>query len=191
MIQEEQIIIPLGKTKLYLLVFGALAFFALGALFVTYANEMHLHFQNNPGWKLIFRDPRIFIVIGVVAMAFFGLCAVISFNKLFDNKPGLIINSEGITDNASGVAAGLIPWSDIEEIKTIEIEHQKIMMLIVKNPEDYLDRVENPFKRKMMELNHQRYGSPVAISAITLKTDFKKLHELLKQKLNEHKQFTK
>ncbi len=63
---------------------------------------------------------------------------------------------------------------------------QKFLMLIVKNPEEYLNRVKSPIKRNTMKMNYKTYGSPISISANSLETDFDTLHNLINEKLTEY-----
>jgi hypothetical protein len=60
-------------------------------------------------------------------------------------------------------------------------------MVMVKNPEDYIRRVTNPFKRKGIQINYKSYGSPIFISANSLQTNFDKLYDVLIEKMKEYK----
>ena len=105
-----------------------------------------------------------------------------------DNKPGLIIDQTGLTDNSSGVSAGQILWSDIEDISVLEIHRQKIIMLQVRNPQDYIDKQTSGFKRKMMQMNYKMYGTPLSITSNGLKVSFDELLSTLKDKLKATQQ---
>lgn len=133
-----------------------------------------------------FKNHVLGIIFGVFAMLFFGLILVILLRKIIENKPGLIINSEGVIDNSSGLSAGLVLWSDILSISTTNVTDQKFIVFIVKNPEEYISRQKGIFKRGAMKFNYRFYGSPINISANTLNTNFDKLFELLNQKFEEH-----
>ena len=178
MSEENQIEIPLSKQKLYLMLFGSIVFVCIGTWFVVNPPKI-----NNP----IFDNPMLILISGISAIIFFGYIAFTIFKKLPDNKPGLIINSEGIIDNSSGVSAGIISWKDIIEITTLNVMNQKFIMFIVKNPEEYIKRQNGVVKRKAMEMNYRNYGSPISISANTLDTNFEELYELLQRKFKENK----
>ena len=178
MTKEEQIEIPLSKTKMILTFLGSLVFVGLGLWFITNPPK-----SNH--W--LFGNPTIVFIIGLASVLFFGLVAVTIFRKFSDKKPGLTINQQGITDNSSGVSAGLIPWTDIQEIKISQVMNQKFLMFIVSNPEEYLDKVTNPLKRNAMKMNYKTYGSPISISSNALQTNFNDLHKLLIDKMNEYK----
>jgi hypothetical protein len=119
---------------------------------------------------------------------FFGVCAVYIGRKLPNNKPGLIIDDVGLTDNSSGVSAGQILWSDVKNIKVIEIHRQKLIMLKVKNPQDYIDRQTSGLKRKMMKMNFNMYGTPLSITSNSLQIKFDELLNILNNHLNKSSQ---
>jgi hypothetical protein len=179
MTQTEQIEIPLSKKKILLLLFGAIAFVVIGVLFLI-----------NPSIFIssIVRNTTMIFIAGLASVLFFGLCAIVAFRKLFDKKVGLVINREGIIDNSSGVSAGVVLWSDIKKIETCSVAGQKFLMIIVTNPQDYIDKVTSPLKRKAMAMNYKTYGSPISISANSLQTNFDRLHNLLTEKMKEYKQ---
>jgi len=158
--------------------FGSLVFVGLGIWFLTNPPK-----SNH--W--LFGNPTIVFIIGLASVIFFGLVAVTIFRKFSDKKPGLTISKQGVTDNSSGVSAGLIPWTDIQEIKISQVMNQKFLMLIVRNPEDYLDKVTNPLKRNAMKMNYKTYGSLISISSNALRTNFDDLQKLLIDKMNEYK----
>jgi hypothetical protein len=178
MIEKEQIEIPLSKTKMTMTFLRSLIFVGLGLWMLTNPPK-----SNH--W--LFGNPTLIFIIGLASVIFFGLVAVTMFRKFSDKKPGLTISKQGITDNSSGVSAGLIPWADIQEIKISQVMSQKFLMFIVNNPQDYLDKVTNPLRRNAMKMNYKRYGSPISISSNALKTNFNDLHKLLIEKMNEYK----
>ncbi|MGB5981182.1 MAG: STM3941 family protein [Nonlabens sp.] len=176
--EENQIEIPLSKSKMIVIIIGSLAFVGLGLWFLTVPPQMNNSFLANP---------TVILVVSIISILFFGLISITVFRKLLDNKPGLIINSQGITDNSSGVSAGLIPWEDIVGIETTQVRSQRFLMIMVKNPEYYLDKVSNPIKRNTMRMNHRFYGSPISISATALQTNFNELHDVLNEKMKQFK----
>lgn len=171
---NNEIIIPLSKTKLVKYFIGSLLFVAAGLLFIL---KSELFIKSN--------DPAVIKIIGYASVIFFGACAVLIGGKLFDKKPGLVIDGEGITDNSSGVSAGKILWKDVKDISAQEVMSQKFIMLKMKNPEFYLQREKNPIKKRMMELNYRLYQTPVNISANGLKIGFDKLYSQILEKWKE------
>ncbi|MDH4472782.1 MAG: STM3941 family protein [Fluviicola sp.] len=176
--QKEHIEIPLSKTKMTLTLLGSLAFVGIGIWFLIKPPKI-----SNP----ILGNPTLIIAVGLASILFFGFVAVSIFRKLSSKNVGLIISRQGVTDNSSGVSAGLIPWTDIQEINVSQVMSQKFLLLIVRNPQEYLDNVRNPIKRTAMKANYKMYGSPISISAKVLDTDFDRLHQLMVEKLKEYK----
>jgi len=178
MTKDDQIEIPLSKQKMILTLLGAIVFVGLGIWLLINPPKI-----SNP----ILGNPIIIFITGLASILFFGLVAVTIFRKFSNKKPGLIINSQGITDNSSGISVGLIPWTEIQEIKVLEVMNQKFLMFIVSNPQNYLDKATNPLKRNAMKMNYKSYGSPISISSHVLQTNFDDLQKLLIKKMKEYK----
>ena len=112
----RQIVIPLSKLKIIIMLLGSVMFVVLGIWFVFYPPSI-----ENSHWLTPFKMK----LAGYASMIFFGTCAVFIIRKLPSNKPGLIIDDAGLTDNSSGLHAGRILWSDIEKVSVIEISGQR------------------------------------------------------------------
>lgn len=125
-------------------------------------------------------------IIGYISSIFFGFCAFFIARKLFDKKPGFIIDNSGLTDNSGSVSAGQILWSDIEDISVLEVNRQKFITLKVKNPQDYINRQGSAIKRKMMEINYNMCGTPITISAGSLQISFDELLRLVQDNYQKH-----
>ena len=171
--------IPLSKKKLSLMLIGSIAFVAIGLWFIINPPTI-----SNP----IFGNHIYLSVVGISSVLFFGICAIYIIAKLQDKKPGLIIDELGIIDNSSGVASGQILWTDIDSISVIEIYRQKIILLKVTNPQDYLDKQISGFKRKMMSLNFKMYGTPLSIASNGLTTSFEELLSIITDNFNANRQ---
>ncbi|RKR84863.1 hypothetical protein BDD43_5116 [Mucilaginibacter gracilis] len=155
--------IPLNKTKIALLLLGAIAFTALGLWFL-----------------LLQKNVLIYRVSGVIVVLVFGFAASILARQLQDNTPGLIIDETGISDNSSAVAAGQILWRDIKDVFVVEEGGHKFIMLEVRNPEKYIERQTHYLQKKAMQYNLKTYGSPLSITTDGLKYPFEKLYALIK-----------
>ena len=131
----QEITIPLSKKKTFLAFLGSLCFVLLGV------------------WLFNLEDADIETKFwAVVDVLFFGFCLIFTLIKLFDNKPGLIINDQGIIDQSSAVSAGLIRWENIKDIAILEMYGQKILTIYVKNQEEIL--MQQPdLQRKVMNMN--------------------------------------
>lgn len=167
------ITIPLSKGKLLLSTLGAFAFVDIGFWFV-------LAPPSRTGSSL---ESTFLMVLGLVSILFFGGIAILVIRKLFDSRPGLIINEQGLNDNSGGLSVGQILWQDIEDIQVLKIQRQRLILILVKNPQDYLDRQSNGWKRKLMAMNHRQYGTPISVSTNGLKISFAALLEILNHQL--------
>ena len=165
--------IPLSKGKLVLLLAGALWFVILGLWFI-----------KEP--EIFRKGVALIITIGYAAVIFFGICAILIFRKLFDTKAGIILDDKGIHDNSSGVSAGFIPWGDITNINTIEVSRQKLIMIEVNNPDEYINRQTNYIAKKAAAINHKMYGSPISITATSLKYSFDDLYYTLRKRWQQN-----
>jgi len=148
--------IPLSKGKVLLLVIGSFAFVALSAGLLKFSDQV-------PRMNSTFN--KIVVAAGI---PFFGLCGVFGVRKLFDDKPGLVIDSEGILDNSSAVAAGCIPWEEITGFRISEVSGQRFLTIMVTSPEKYAQG-KGRVRAWLNSVNTKMTGSPINISANSLK----------------------
>jgi hypothetical protein len=164
--------IPLSKTKLILLFIGSLTFVFIGTLFIL-----------NPEKYISIVAPRKEFIFfgGLAAVLFFGICAIFFVLKLFDSKPGIVINSKGFLDNSSTVSAGFVKWDDIERLSIMKVRKTKLILIHVKNPNDYINRQTNWFKKNLMKYNFNNYETPLSLTSNGLKCQFDELLNLIKK----------
>jgi hypothetical protein len=170
----DETIIELSKTKLVLLILGACAFVVAGVWLLSLdAAEI----RSGRSFRFFFNEPIIVYVAGVASILCFGLGGLYGLRKLFDKRPGLIFNNSGIVDNASAVAAGFIPWSEVLGAGVYEIQKQKMLIIGVRDPQKYVGR-GGALKRALNKANYKMSGSPISISSVALKIDFAELISL-------------
>lgn len=177
--QNSSIEIPLSKTKMLLTLCGALLFVVVGIFFIINPSI----FKTS-----LFADTAMIFVVGIISSLFFGIIAIMILYKFFQKKHGFIINEEGITDYSSGLSLGTISWKDIQEVKIAQVMSQKFLVIIVSNPEEYINKATSPIKRNAMKMNFKTYDSPICISSNALKIKFDDLYRLLNIKIEEYKQ---
>ncbi len=175
--------IQLSKTKLVLLFLAAVTFVGIGIWLITTEPPESLRISFFGLLKFTTTNTKLFFVcLGLVSILLFGSAAFFNLKKLRDNSPGLIITEVGVTDNSSATSIGFIPWEDVIKIEEIKVAHQKFINLIVKNPQEYINKQKSAFKRKTMEINYNMYGTVVPISANSLKCKHSELKAMLEQK---------
>lgn len=167
----EERVIELSKVKIVLLILGAAAFVLLGAWLLS-LDAGTIESQRR------FNNPILIYGVGVASIVFFGLCGLVGIKKLFDKSPGLILSAEGILDNSSGVSAGIIPWSEVVSIGEYQVQKQKFISIQVADPNKYANS-GNALKRMANRANIKMCGTPVNISANSLKISYSELLETI------------
>ena len=127
------------------------------------------------------RYPPLYVEgASVLAIAFFGLCALYGLFKLFDGSPGLVLDREGLIDNSSGLAAGRVAWREIRDLHVVVVSGQRFLAFVVDHPEKYLGE-GNVLKRFLVRMNYRSHGAPILISAHSLKVNFEELEQLVRE----------
>ncbi|MDO8716368.1 MAG: STM3941 family protein [Dehalococcoidales bacterium] len=152
-----------NKKKMILFSTGSFIFVALGVLLI---------FDG--------RDP-FEIIIGVLNILFFGLGIYIFISRLLSSKAGLVIDSQGITDNTKFPRAERIGW---KEIRSIRVRYGE-MLIELNDPEDYLRRKKG-ILNWAFQLNRKIYGTPAIISFSMLRVNFKEMCQDIAEKLNKY-----
>ncbi len=205
MSDNDEKVIELSKVKLYALVIISLIMVAVGLWIASLDNDTLLRNAPLHGDVFPFNSPTAMRDIAIFGIVFFCACALFAVFKCFDNKPGLILNAAGFTDNASGVAAGFVPWTQVKAVRerdviiandynpSISLKHgftyrtRRIRFLIVDvhHPERYIDR-GNVFKRVLNRINANMAGSPICITSSVLEIDFDELLTVFKSYLSKY-----
>jgi hypothetical protein len=167
---QSKVEIALSKQKIVLLLLGAIVLVALGLWFVIAPPQIENSYWGNP--------VKIKMA-GYASILFFGMGVIFLSWKLRDNKPGLVLDDTGFIDNSAAVTAGKVLWIDIIKMEVIEIQRQRLIMIYVKNPQDYIDRQTSGLKKRLLKMNYSMYGTPLSISANGLKISFDELFSTL------------
>jgi hypothetical protein len=181
--QTDSIEIPLSKVKLTKLLLASIVFSIIGLWIAISKPDISNAFLNNDVIKNI-------VAYGSMLMGLFGI--YFFTKKLFDKRPGIVIDAQGITDNAGAMSVGLILWNDISDIKERIIQvslfsKQSFVVIILKHPETYISKQTNAIKRKIMSSNLNGYGSPINITSNGLKIKHNELLLLMKENLKKYK----
>lgn len=172
------IAIPFSKKKLSRLLIISVVFAVLGPWMLLSPTEEGNRLINNP----IVKNG---VAIGAILLGLLGMA--ITIQKLLRKQAALLIDDNGITDHSSPTAAGYVPWNDVHLITTATVVNQKFVVLIVKNPECYIQRKKNFIGKKGMRMNFKNYGSPICISASGLQCTTSELIEMIERKLSAYK----
>lgn len=175
----DKIEIPLNKTKLI---------FSVAFTFLVVLTGIWLFIEAEETAKttvfLLFQNPMLNRLVSVLVVLVFAWLTFYGAKKIFNNKIGLTIDDNGVTDNSGILSIGFINWNEITEIKTATYENSKFLLVFVKDPAIALNNAKG-LKKKMMEGNMNNYGTPLSISPNTLKCNFDELEKLLQERLKE------
>ena len=165
--------IQLSKTKLILTFLASTLFVILGIIMVK--NPENFKGDNEVITRLF----------GILGICFFGLIMFTVPRKLFDKKPGLILDKNGIIDNSSMKGFGIILWKDIISIKQIKVTRTtNILLIFVSNPEKYFES-HNFYIRYLRKFGMKTYGTPISLSSNALKCNFTELEKLINERLEK------
>ena len=118
---KEKIEISLSRNKIIGLTIGSL-------LFVIACIWLFLYADNFKDMPIPFlKNPLVIKGFGILGILFFGATGISGFRKIFDKKVGLIIDSNGITDNSNASSIGLIEWDDISDVITKQVMSTKFL----------------------------------------------------------------
>ncbi len=128
------------------------------------------------------RSPLFVKGLSIIGVVFFGTGIIVFLIQLFDKRPGLIIDQDGIQIN-SGMGKGyFVSWHIITGFEVFAIKSTRLIAVFVNDPERLIS-AEKPIKRQLMRANLQYYGAPICLTAGTLKIGTDDLVKLLKSRL--------
>lgn len=164
-----------GRKRFGVYAFCAGTFLAMcGLMYLAH----YLYSMRLPGRYLT----GLFVVVSML-LFIFSLWAVYRMHK--DGLIGVIISDEGVTDLSTGYYVGTVLWKDIERIKVmddLENLNYQYVVLVVKNPNQYIVQEKTAIKRRSLILKFHTYGSPICISTRALCCTFNELYSAI----NDH-----
>jgi hypothetical protein len=160
--RATRIEVPLSRGRLAAIVLGSIAFVLVSVSLWRSADDLSRV-------NAIYRR-----TIAVAGGVFFGLCGVTACFKLFDIRPGLVLDAEGIIDNSSAISAGRIAWADVRSLRVQTVKGRPVLTVEVRDPEKYIRRAPL-LKRVLVRLNAEFFGGPIHISAVALRMNFDEL----------------
>ncbi|MGB7923069.1 MAG: STM3941 family protein [Pyrinomonadaceae bacterium] len=110
------------------------------------------------GWFFKAITPEIFYI----GAPLFSLALIYICYRLLIPRPSVIINQEGIYDNASAFGAGMIRWEEIESMFIYTIMDNPFLGIIPVNLETILAR-QSIIKRFLFRMNKGMTQAPFAI----------------------------
>lgn len=110
------------------------------------------------------------------------IASIISLIKLILNKPTVVIDKNGISNNTNMM--GLVKWSFIKEIRIKQIVKREFIIIKLHNENEFL-KSKNFISRSLMKSNIKKLESPIVISEF----EFDKPLEDVLVKIIEYKEY--
>lgn len=111
-------------------------------------------------------EKKLRLITGVIILldfGFFGFGFAYAFSVFISHKPLLIINSEGILDNASPLGAGMLRWEEIAKIFPYKFMAGQYLAIIPKDLGTTLSR-QRLLVKITMRINQALFKAPIFIS---------------------------
>ena len=123
----------------------------------------------------IVTNPILIKGIGVISILFFGFGIFVGIKRLIRSELALIIDSRGLNVNPKKSLDEYIEWKDILGFKEIKINSTRIIIIGVKNPNQWIEKETSPLRQKLMQFNLNNYDSPFNVGAAGLDISYKEL----------------
>lgn len=164
-----------SQKKALLLFFLSIVFVALGIWMIVDAENIKTPFLRNP---LLIR------IVGISGVLLFGYAMFVTAKQLFRKKLMLLLDETGIHQKLPKNQS--IKWKDITHFSEMKINSVKIIIIHVKNPEEYINNEPNKIRKNLMNFNLSNYGSPFTISVATMDIGYVELWDLLNEMSNQN-----
>jgi hypothetical protein len=128
---------------------------------------------------IIARGSALTLVVGVVGLLTFAGFGIGWTVMLLRDGPGLVVDDTGFDDNSSAVAVGRVLWTDVTSVSERKVFGTSLLVVGVREPEACLARLGR-LARLAATANRRRYGSPVILTSVGLRTSFVGLSMLLR-----------
>ncbi len=153
-------------------VFKSFAYFLI-SLFSLGLSLIFFYFPGEP----------IFNYLGGFGLFFFGFLTLALVGQIFDRRPRLIIDSEGIYDRT--LQSGVIDWYDIRNVYLQKIGESRFVCLDLENEEKYLPQ-DYQEKKKTIAVKKYLSMETVNINIDGLNIDEEELIGILKKEVANH-----
>lgn len=167
---SNRIIYPIRKSRVYKFLAIGAAVFIIGALLILSPPDF------------LKEADSIFMLLfpGLVLLMIGGFISYSNIKILLGNKNQLLISDEGICDTCTGFSAGQVLWSEVSSIKDSKSANARFIELVLKNPQDFIQKEHNANKKKMLEMSLNGQQPMIMISSMLIECS----HEDLLQSLN-------
>lgn len=129
---------------------GSLAFVVCGIL-ILMSHSVFLYYKT-----LVF--------FGII---FFSFCFLFLLYRAIIGKDLVVVDRNGITDNTSVIAFGLIPWDDIKDLEIRDMgANQRVIGIVLNDEAKYIEKCSS-YKKNIINYNIEHGYGLVNISLNT------------------------
>ncbi len=96
-----------------------------------------------------------------------GFCGYWAWRRLRDQRPGLTLTRDGLTDRSNITSVGFVPWSDVRDVQGMLVNKHRMILLQLHDPAPYLEK-GSALQRMLRRANFRASGTPVVIAAHAL-----------------------
>lgn len=121
----------------------------------------------------------------ILAIAFFTLTGGLAGYTLVLRKPALVIDQNGLTDNASGVAAGFLAWPEIDRVERYAFAGHTFLGLYLKDVNTVRARL-TPMKSRAIKSNIGLGAAPINLPASLPGMTMRDLEMMVNDYLNRY-----
>jgi hypothetical protein len=158
--------VPISKGKMLIALLGCCAFVALG-IWLGVRTDHYSGFAKTRAW------------FGAIScVVFFGAGGIFLGIKLFDKRPGLVLNDEGVHRLGLFNFQPVIPWKHITHCSIVKIKRTMILLIHVDNVDEVLAGLA-PVARWFQRMAIAQYGTPYSLSCANLQIDIERLISLI------------
>ncbi len=160
--------VPLSKRKLMLALLGCMAFVALG-IWLWGRRDQYEGFAYT---KAVFAS--------VTCLLFFGAGIPVLAFKVFDTRPGLVLNAQGIHCLGLFGFRPVIPWHHITGTRIVQLPRGRVRILLIDtdNVEEHL-RALSAIPRWIARFSLAQYGALHSVASNNLQIHLEELQALI------------
>ena len=160
----ERIAIPFSRLKCLVILAVASVFVVACAFFAT-------HSQGQARYAPTF----VRIVCGA-GVALFAAVAIMSVVRLFDSRPGLIVDRQGVDDRTNFSSIGRVDWADVRGLRTVKARWNNGLVVELHEPQRFAGR-----GNIVQRLLRAGAASPVVLGSNALDVPFDTMVQIVRR----------
>ncbi|MFC0876154.1 STM3941 family protein [Saccharicrinis sp. FJH2] len=163
------------RNRSWLFAIGSFVFIIAGG-YLIYNAENLVHNGGSVGAN---------VAIGAFMVLFFGYGLFMNLKRLINKTPAYIFTDKGLVYNVKNQDSGTVLWKEIKTFSRVKVKGNYFILLMIKNPEEIIEREMGRMRKRLMKMNMQTYKTPLSIAMNELQISVADFEELLKKHLKK------